>query len=84
MEREFGPISRRLYRTPAPRPIPTAKKESPERRKNVWIIDGYNVIFAWEGLGEVAETDLEGARICLMDLLSNYAGYTGSEVVLVV
>ena len=46
-------------------------------------MDGYNVIFAWDVLKDLAETDLDGARIHLMDLLSNYAGYTGCELILV-
>lgn len=84
LEREFGPISRRQYHAPFPAPSEPKPQITlaPPRRK-VWIIDGYNVIFAWDPLRELAETDLDGARIQLMDLLSNYAAYTGCELILV-
>ena len=83
LEREFGPISRRQYRAPV-RPAESAKKEyTSAPRKNTVIVDGYNVIFAWDGFRELAETDLDGARIRLMDLMSNYAGFTGCELILV-
>ena len=47
------------------------------------IIDGYNVIYAWDNLRELADFSLEKARETLMDLLSNYVAYTKNEVVLV-
>ena len=83
LEREFGPISRRLYRSPAPKPAVQKQQKALPPRRNVLIVDGYNVIFAWDSLKALAETDLDGARIHLMDLLSNYAGYTGCELILV-
>ena len=83
LEREFGPISRRLYRSPAPKPAAQKQQKALPPRRNVLIVDGYNVIFAWDSLKALAETDLDGARIHLMDLLSNYAGYTGCELILV-
>ena len=86
LEREFGPITRRTFRpAAAAKPAPSAKKEQrpAEPQRRVLIVDGYNVIFAWEGLKALAAVDLEGARIQLMDLLSNYAGYTGCELILV-
>jgi len=83
LEREFGPISRRQYRSPVRRAPEAKQKTAAAPRRNVLIVDGYNVIFAWDGLKELAETDLDGARIHLMDMLSNYAGYTGCELILV-
>ena len=83
LEREFGPISRRSYRMPAATSKEHRQKPAAVPKRNVLIVDGYNVIFAWDGLRDLAEQDLEGARIVLMDLLSNYAGYTGCELILV-
>ncbi|MBQ6798437.1 MAG: NYN domain-containing protein [Oscillospiraceae bacterium] len=83
LEREFGPISRRSYRMPAATAKEHKQKPAAVPKRNVLIVDGYNVIFAWDGLRDLAEQDLEGARIVLMDLLSNYAGYTGCELILV-
>ncbi len=47
------------------------------------LVDGYNMIFAWEDLNRLAKADLEAARGALMDLLSNYAGYRKNRVILV-
>ena len=84
MEREFGPIRRREYAqrrenraAEAPAPLPAC-----ERRETV-IIDGYNLIFAWDELKALASERLDLARERLCDLLSGYAGYTGKSVVLV-
>ena len=81
MEREFGPIKRRVYSKPehahAPNPA------IPKYRKSLFIIDGYNVIFAWDELTALAEHDLAQARDSLCDILANYQAYTGREMVLV-
>ena len=53
------------------------------RGKEYLIVDGYNVLFAWDGLQDLAKEDLEAARERLMDILSNYRAYTHREVVLV-
>ena len=81
IEREFGPQKTPLYRPPA------AKAEAavtlPPRRKEYLIVDGYNMIFAWDGLREQAGYDLSGARERLLDLLSNYCGYHPCELIVV-
>ena len=45
--------------------------------------DGYNVIFAWEELNELAKASIDAARNKLMDILSNYQGFTGCTLILV-
>ena len=81
IEREFGPQKTPLYRPPA------AKAEAavtlPPRRKEYLIVDGYNMIFAWDGLREQAGYDLSGARERLLDLLSNYCGFHPCELIIV-
>jgi predicted RNA-binding protein with PIN domain len=47
------------------------------------IVDGYNVIYAWERLTKIAKVNLEEARKNLIDLLENYTAYTKTDVVLV-
>ena len=47
------------------------------------LVDGYNVIFAWDDLRRVAEGSLEAARRRLMDILCNYAGYKRCVPILV-
>ena len=49
----------------------------------MYLIDGYNVIFASEELSEIAERDLEQARKNLCDILLNYKAFTGKEIVVV-
>ena len=82
MLREFGPMKRPLYRAPENRP---AKEEifirPPQQR--CLIVDGYNMIFAWEVLSATARTDLDAARRQLLDRLSSYTGYTKCRTVVV-
>ena len=82
MLREFGPMKRPLYRAPENRP---AKEEifirPPQQR--CLIVDGYNMIFAWEVLSQTAKTDLDAARRQLLDRLSSYTGYTKCRTVVV-
>ncbi len=58
-----------------------AKKES--EAPSYLLVDGYNIIFAWEELRALAEADLEAARGKLADILTNYRGHIGGEVILV-
>mgnify|MGYP000779915991 CR=1 FL=1 len=46
-------------------------------------MDGYNIIFAWEELAELAKTDLDAARHRLIQILCNYQGYRRCELILV-
>lgn len=57
------------------------KKEKPF--KEYLLVDGYNVIFAWEELKELAKDNIEGARGKLMDILCNYQGFKKCVVILV-
>ena len=81
MEREFGP-DKRSYR-PAPPAVRSEEITLPPPKQEYLIVDGYNIIFAWDGLREQAQTDLAGARERLLDLLSNYCGYHPCELVVV-
>ena len=47
------------------------------------LVDGYNVIFAWEELKELAKVSIEAARDKLMDILCNYQGYKKCVLILV-
>lgn len=47
------------------------------------LVDGYNVIFAWDSLKELAKVSLDGARQRLMDILCNYQGFKKCHVILV-
>lgn len=85
MEREFGPVKRPLYRMPA-----AVSKAAPERElpppppaPRYLIADGYNLVFAWEELRNLAQADLEGARIRLLERLCNFSAFTKTETVVV-
>lgn len=51
--------------------------------KEYLLVDGYNIIFAWEELRQLAERNMDSARDKLMDILCNYQGYTGCILILV-
>ena len=57
--------------------------EIKDRKKSYLLVDGYNIIFAWEELSELAKLNLDSARVLLMDILSNYQGYKGMNLILV-
>jgi predicted RNA-binding protein with PIN domain len=86
MLREFGPIRRKRYSEPKINAADSEKhkrKKPPKPQQRMVIIDGYNVIYAWESLREIADFSLEKARETLMDMLSNYVAYTKTDVTLV-
>jgi predicted RNA-binding protein with PIN domain len=47
------------------------------------LVDGYNIIFAWEDLKELSGVSMDAARMKLMDIMCNYQGYTGCHLILV-
>ncbi len=52
-------------------------------REEYLLVDGYNIIFAWEELRELAEANIDSARDRLMDICSNYQGFAGCTLILV-
>jgi len=87
-ERTYGKVERSAFR-PQPKPARTslddekytvrAKDTGPE----YLLVDGYNIIHAWDDLAALAREDLAAARKALMDILSNYQGFRKCEVILV-
>lgn len=59
------------------------KKEEEEPVEEYLLVDGYNIIFAWEELSELAKVNIDGARYRLMDILCNYQGYKKCTLILV-
>lgn len=51
--------------------------------EEILLIDGYNMIFSWEELKEMSELNLEAARDLLIDILQNYQGYSGKNMIVV-
>ena len=59
------------------------KEKKREPIKEYLLVDGYNIIFAWEDLNELSKINIESARNKLMDRLSNYQGYKKMTLILV-
>lgn len=55
----------------------------PQQREQYLLVDGYNIIFAWEDLKELSQRNLQAAREKLMDILCNYQGYRNMNLILV-
>ena len=85
-ERTYGPIKR----DPLAAFRPVKKTERPDFASQSWtiapeylLVDGYNLIFAWEELSALAKQSLDAARTRLADILCNYQGYKKCVVILV-
>ena len=89
-ERTYGAVKRRDFLPPREprRPAQAAPPEPrPVRRRpsgpEYLLVDGYNIIFAWDELKAMAQDNLDAARKALCDLLCNYQGYRRCEVIAV-
>ena len=86
--RTYGPIRRernafqKTSRTVIA-PASPRKSKPKEPEKEYLLVDGYNIIFAWEDLNELAKVNIEGARNKLMDILCDYQGYKKCTLILV-
>ena len=88
-ERTYGPVKvyredEEQYQSSAPKGASTyrpSKKKQPE--EEYLLVDGYNIIFGWPELNELSKTDIAAARLTLMDILSNYQGYSNYKLILV-
>lgn len=82
MEREFGPIRRKQYASPTVNGKNVQQLRWQPRKERL-IVDGYNLIFAWDELKKLASESLDSAREKLIDKMINYSGFTNRETVLV-
>lgn len=86
-ERTFGKIKRKKIATPTVRRYDSKPKVYKGNNKNnlaeCVLVDGYNIIFAWDELKELAKENIDGARDKLLDIMSNYQGYKGCTVIVV-
>ncbi len=83
MEREFGAIRRPQYGVKSSNRPATEEITIRAPKQKYIIVDGYNVIFAWEDLAKQAREDLDAARRQLCDALSSFAGFTKCHLVVV-
>lgn len=61
----------------------TKSYSNKKKQKEYLLVDGYNIIFAWEELNELAQINMDAARGCLQDVLCNYQGIKKCELILV-
>ena len=85
-ERTYGPIKR----DPLAAFRPVQKRERPDFAAEQWeiapeylLVDGYNIIFAWDELNSLSKESLDAARHKLMDILCNYQGFQKCVLILV-
>ena len=90
-ERTYGAVKRKEFMTPKPPRRPVADNSDEKRRElkkafsgeDYLLVDGYNIIFAWDELKRIAAEHLDAARKKLCDLLCDYQGYRKCRVILV-
>lgn len=83
MEREFGPIRRKEYKSAERNEAPDLQRNIGSVKKEFLIVDGYNLIFAWDELKKIGDDNMGVARKMLIDMLSSYCGFTNTEMLLV-
>ena len=83
MEREFGSIKRPLYQTKSENLPATEEIVIRQMKQKYIIVDGYNIIFSWSDLAELARGDIDAARRKLCDELSSFAGFTKCRLLVV-
>ncbi|MBQ4640225.1 MAG: TetM/TetW/TetO/TetS family tetracycline resistance ribosomal protection protein [Clostridia bacterium] len=83
-ERTYGPIKQHAFR-PSPRTAALMESEKVfmPLEKEYLLVDGYNIIFAWDALKEAAKLNLETARQMLVDILCNFRGVRPYEIIVV-
>ena len=90
-ERTYGPVKRQAFLPPREPRRPAPSETEQEKRiireqfsgPEYLLVDGYNIIFAWDELKTIAEENLDAARKQLCDILSNYRGFRKCRVIAV-
>ena len=84
-EKTFGPIKRKKYNEKKVRQYSENKQKVTHKKvlPQCLLVDGYNIVFAWDELKEIAKTNIDGARDRLLDIMCNYQGYKGNTVIVV-
>ena len=81
-EKTYGSVKRREWHAPT---VTRTNEQKPEKKpqESYLLVDGYNIIFAWDELNDLAQVNITSARNALMDILSNYQGYRKDTLILV-
>ena len=85
--RTYGPVKPRAFQSAARRSAPVKEKPWKGLKKksgeDYLLVDGYNIIHAWDDLRDIAREDLDAARVRLIDRLRNYQGWKKNKVIVV-
>ena len=86
-ERTYGKVERRAFE-PAKKPARTSLADHYDvtihsEDTEYLLVDGYNIIFAWDELQRLAAQDIAAARGALIDILANYQGFRKCRVIVV-
>ena len=86
-ERTYGKVERRAFE-PSKKPARTALSDSyrvtlQTAETEYLLVDGYNIIFAWDELKALAAQDIAAARSALIDILANYQGFRRCRIIAV-
>ena len=76
-EASYGPDRIRSHGNPG------YMKKQQEPEEEYLLVDGYNILYAWEDMRELMQVTLDGARHRLMDILCNYQGYRKCRLIVV-
>lgn len=90
-ERTYGPVKQRAFIQPKEPKRPVSSDSEAEKRaireqlrgEEYLLVDGYNIIFAWDELKSIAKDSLDAARKSLCDLLCDYQGWRKCHVIAV-
>lgn len=85
-ERTYGKVERKLFDTkPVRKPVnePVQTVIDIPKRPQYLLVDGYNIIFAWDELKKAAQASIDLARETLINLLDNYAGHVDVKIIVV-
>ena len=84
-EKTFGPIKRKKYTEKKVRHYSENKQKVIHKKvlPQCVLVDGYNIVFAWDELKKIAKTNIDGARDRLLDIMCNYQGFKGNTVIVV-
>ena len=80
-ERTYGKQQQKIHKVAEV--IEPAKAKKKELLGDYLLVDGYNIIFAWEDLRELAKVDTGAARDALIEMMCNYRSWTTADIVVV-
>lgn len=82
-QRTYGKISRKSFGSQREKPVQSVQLRPQKMKPKFLLVDGYNIIFAWERLESLGRDNLDSARQSLLNILSNYQAFYGGALMVV-